>query len=112
MGACSWSAKLVNSRTGEEIAKCNGWGIEGKGWLRHMEGQSMDLCRIAGELVDVARPAAEDNCLTMWGSNWHLMNSSQGIAHLLREPALAERLGLPPDFLLQVPANIMQPCSM
>ena len=67
-----------------------------------MEGESMDLCHIGQALVEIARPAAADNFTSMWGSNWYMMNSGEGISHLLREPLLAERLGLPPGFELQV----------
>ena len=61
-----------------------------------MEGQSMDLGRIAGSLLDVARPTTAEKYFS------GLMNSSQSISHLLREPPLAKRLDIPPDFLLQV----------
>lgn len=67
-----------------------------------MEGESMELCQLGQALVEVARPTAADNFISLWGSNWYMMNSREGISHLLREPALAQRLGLPPDFSLQV----------
>lgn len=109
--AYSWSSKLINSRTGEEIASCKGWALEGKGWLNHMEGEHMELCHIGQSLVEVARPAAADNYTSLWGSNWYMMNSGEGISHLLREPLLAERLGLPPDFSLQVRHHLLVVCE-
>ncbi len=95
----TFSASIINSNPKEgTIATSKGWIIQGKGRLSELEGESRDLALIATELVAVARPDAEDNCLNERGANWYLMNSREGISHLLREPLLAERLGLPTDF--------------
>ena len=36
--------------------------------------------------------------MTQEGAKWYIMNSRQSISHLMSEPFLAERMGLPADF--------------
>ena len=80
------------------MASSKGWIIKGKGKLHELESESRDLAHIATQLVAVARPDAEENFMNQGGANWYLMNSRQSISHLMTEPLLAERMGLPADF--------------
>jgi hypothetical protein len=64
--------------------------------------KDMEPCQLGQALVDVGRPAAADNYTSIWGSKSYMINSGEGISHLLREPLLAEHLVLAPDFSLQV----------
>jgi hypothetical protein len=92
-----FSATIKNSN-GEAMASSKGWLIEGKGKLHELESQSRDLAHIATQLVAVARLDAVENFMNERDANWYLMNSRQGISHLMTEPLLAERMGLPADF--------------
>ena len=64
--------------------------------------KEMELCQLGQALHDVDWPAAADNYTSIWGSKSYMMNSGEGISHLLREPLLTERLVLAPDFSVQV----------
>jgi hypothetical protein len=64
--------------------------------------KDMELCQLGQALVDVAWPAAADNYTSIWGSKSYMMNSGEGISHLLREPLLAELLLEASHFSLQV----------
>jgi hypothetical protein len=95
----TFSASIINSNpNGGTIASSKGWFIRGKGKLNALENESQDLAHIAAKLVAVARPEAEENFMNERGANWYLMNSRESLAHLLCEPLLTERLGLPADF--------------
>ena len=88
----------IKKSNGEVLASSKGWLIKGKGKLHELESESRDLAHIATQLVAVARPDAEENFMNQGGANWYLMNSRQSISHLMTEPLLAERMGLPADF--------------
>jgi hypothetical protein len=92
-----FSATIKNSN-GQTMATSKGWLIQGKGKLHELESESRDLAHIATHLVAVARPDAEENYMNERDANWYLMNSREGISHLMMEPLLAERMGLPADF--------------
>jgi hypothetical protein len=94
-----FSASIMNSNPkGDAIASSKGWLIQGKGKLEELEAESRDLAHIATQLVAIARPDALENVMNDGDANWYLMNSREGIAHLLREPLLSERMGLSADF--------------
>jgi hypothetical protein len=99
----TFSASIINShpnqpRESGKIATCKGWLIQGKGKLSELEYESRDLAHIATKLVTVAKPDAKDNFMNERDANWYLMNSGESLSHLLTEPLLTERLGLPADF--------------
>ena len=93
----SFSATIKKSN-GEAMASSKGWLIKGKCKLHELEFESRVLAHIATQLVAVARPDAEENFMNERGANWYRKNSHKGISHLMTEPLLDERMGIPADF--------------